>query len=506
MLPRSIRIIAVCAVLASLALTTLAYSEEVTLFSLPLGGKCKPAPCPTPQTLPTPAPTPSTVTQPRAPELEGTTRSPEQTEAPQSTDPGGSNLTGELASAVGGTSVAVSANMFGDIFAKRSLGLVINLPPILVPGTPAITTTTPTTTTTPVITRDSFGRPVVTFVTTVTNVTNVTPATPSILIPQTPQSILLVPNPSGGGIVGRTKISEDNNPLPRDRVIFNYDYFNSVPMGTNDVNVNRICMGFEKTLLDQRASVEVRVPFATTLNSDQVAGGISNASKVEFGDLHLTMKALFYSGESLHLAGGLGIDLPTADDTKTSLQDGTPLVRVHNESVILTPFIAGLYTPTPRFFAQAWFQAGFDPNGSRLDANTDLTGLQGIGRLTEQTLLQTDLQLGYWLYRSGSYSQPLRGLAPFIELHYNQGVGSLDQINTGLFAINSTGGTLRELNLTAGVVTQIRDNCNLTIGAVAPLLQGENQRSFDYQLGLRLNIFFGPTARNRSVLTQVSGF
>src|SRR5262249_52724625 len=37
------------------------------------------------------------------------------------------------------------------------------------------------------------------------------------------QIIVDIPNPANGGMVGRISIGEDINPLPRDRIIFNYD-------------------------------------------------------------------------------------------------------------------------------------------------------------------------------------------------------------------------------------------------------------------------------------------
>src|SRR5262245_1291353 len=52
-------------------------------------------------------------------------------------------------------------------------------------------------------------------------------------IDTTQAATVLVPLPSGGGVVGRTKISEDNSPLPRDRVIFNVDYYNNALLTPN---------------------------------------------------------------------------------------------------------------------------------------------------------------------------------------------------------------------------------------------------------------------------------
>ncbi len=93
--------------------------------------------------------------------------------------------------------------------------------------------------------------------------------------------------------------------------------------------------------------------------------------------------------------------LPTADDVNVSVLGGTPLVKIHDDAVILTPFVALLLTPSDRFFFQSWLQVGFDPNGNEVDANPDLTsGLSRFGQLKDQDLLQIDAQVGYWLYRS----------------------------------------------------------------------------------------------------------
>ena len=42
-------------------------------------------------------------------------------------------------------------------------------------------------------------------------------------------------------------------------------------------------------------------------------------------------------------------------------------------------------------------------------------------------------------------------------------------------------------------------------GVVAPL-RGSDNRSFDYQIGLRANYFFGPTSRARNEATSLSSF
>ena len=59
--------------------------------------------------------------------------------------------------------------------------------------------------------------------------------------------------------VSGPKISEEQSPMPRDRVFFNYNYFNNAR--SDCPNVAGRVFGFEKTFLDGAASVELRLPF-----------------------------------------------------------------------------------------------------------------------------------------------------------------------------------------------------------------------------------------------------
>src|SRR5581483_7121570 len=101
-----------------------------------------------------------------------------------------------------------------------------------------------------------------------------------------------------------------------------------------------------------------------------------------------------------------------------------------------------------------------------------------------------DGQLGYWVYKRPQ--SLLAGLAPFVELHYGNNVQNSDVINVGNFTIGQLQSHMSQLNLAAGLIAQIGARSTLSVGAVAPLLNQDN-RTFDYQLGVRANIFFGPT-------------
>ncbi len=325
-----------------------------------------------------------------------------------------------------------------------------------------------------------------------------TPGIPGQVIPR--GAIFIdVANPAGGGVVGRVKIAEDSNPLPRDRFIFDYDYFSNTPLVAGGFDVHRFALGVEKTFFDRRMSFEVRVPFASTLDSSSTQGFESRST--ELGNIRLSVKGLLWRSEVLNVASGLGIHLPTANDTRVALPTGVEIVRIENEAVILTPFIAVLYTPNSRLFAQAWMSWDFDPSGNPVLVNTDLTGLSGVGRLTDQTFMQVDAQVGFWVVQTQDASRWLRGLAPFLELHYNTTLQNPDVITVGAFSIGDLSGRRDELNLSAGVVARLGGNFLLSIGASTPLRTGDD-RSFDFQLGVRGSLFFGPTARQSNAPAQ----
>jgi hypothetical protein len=315
--------------------------------------------------------------------------------------------------------------------------------------------------------------------------------------------IINIPNPSAGGNVGLITIAEDNSPLPRDRFIFNYDYFDQVPFTPTGIPVNRYQFGFEKTFFDGWTSLEVRLPFASTLNS--TIGTFSDGTNTEFGNLRLAVKALLLRRPTLNIATGLAIYLPTADSIQIIGPDGSDLIRVDNSSVQLSPYIGALLTPNERLFAQAWIGFVFDTKGNPVHVNPEFfAGSYDIGNLRAGTLMTVDLQIGYWLYQADSGI--LQRLAPFCELHYNGTVsnGSVLSTSSGLL-IGDVNGNFDDWTLSAGFLSQLGQNTTLSVGAVAPLRSGQN-RMFDYQVGVRLNYFFGYTARQRAAASRVTGF
>src|SRR5690606_37245864 len=81
---------------------------------------------------------------------------------------------------------------------------------------------------------------------------------------------LVIPDPGAapGAFVGRQKISDNSSPIPRSRIFVNYDFFNATPLTSGEVDVSRVTPGFELAFFDDNLSIEVRAPFASTLDSD----------------------------------------------------------------------------------------------------------------------------------------------------------------------------------------------------------------------------------------------
>src|SRR5262249_15657317 len=256
-------------------------------------------------------------------------------------------------------------------------------------------------------------------------------------------------NPADGGNVGRNRLSADSSPIPRDRVIFNYDFVSNTTLGPTTPSLNRFVFGFEKTFLDGLGSIELRIPFASTVNSASNNNGTFSTGHAELGNLFLLTKVLLSSSDTFAFSGGLAFSLPTADDTRLQLGGGDVL-RIRNEAVIRTPYVGALWTPSDRVFAQTWYAVGLHLPAHTASPSLGGKGLQNKGRVSDPTTLQFDIQLGYWVIHptEGGF---LRGLAPFVEFHLNHQLQNQNQLTDGPFALSPSVGQLTEFDLSAGI-------------------------------------------------------
>ncbi len=308
------------------------------------------------------------------------------------------------------------------------------------------------------------------------------------------EAFLDIPSPGAGGTVGRLKIADNTSPIPRDRLIFDYHYFRNAALFGAGVDVNRFTLGFEKTFFDGMASFELKAPMATGLDSTVVADGVTGMSHGEFGNLGLTFKALLFQTKSWGVSAGLTVAAPTGDDTVVVLTDGTPLVRIRNESVHLAPFLGCLWTPNDRFFAQGFFQVDVDPSGNAVSTNFFGNGLQPVGVLQDATLMYVDAGVGYWSYRSRNPRRRLTGVAWTAEVHWNRSLQASDSVVDANFTIGSHASCFEAVNLTLGSHLEFNHRTTVTLGYAVPL-GGGLDRQFDGELRVMLNWRFGPTSR-----------
>lgn len=299
---------------------------------------------------------------------------------------------------------------------------------------------------------------------------------------------LTVPSPSSGGVVGRQKLVENSSPIPRDRVFFNYSLFQNVRFTPSGIDVNRFVPGFEKTFFDQIVSLEVRAPFASTLNSDVVAGAFFNDTNTEFGNVTLYGKALLHSSDTIAIGAGLGVALPTADDVNVRFIDGEPLIQIQNQAVHLLPYIGGVYAPNDQFYSQFILQFDVDANGNPTSINDFQGFLAPAGTLNDATWCFASFNMGYWMYRTDP-SERLSGISPMVEVHYNKALTTLDTVQMGSFQVGQPFTNVEMINAIAGVNLEFFGVSYLTLAYVAPLTTG-NDRFFDGEFRALLNRYF----------------
>ncbi len=296
----------------------------------------------------------------------------------------------------------------------------------------------------------------------------------------TPANVV-VPVPSGGVAVRRVKISENNSPIPRDRFIANYNFFNDVIGGIGDIN--RYSFGFERTFHAGSSSVEVLFPFASTLAADQVAGG-AFAKNTEFGDISIILKTLLVERDEYVLAGGLGLSAPTGSDARVFNGVGDQIIHIDHRSVHLSPYLALLRGYDSGWYWQSFLQMDIDLNGNNVAA--DLTGanLLPVGVLQEQTLLFADLGMGYQFNELEDSSSC--AIAATAELHYATSLQDSDVISDGVLDIRNLTNRFDVLNLTLGLNVMTHHNFSVRPAMVIPLRTGDDEH-FDYEAMVQMN-------------------
>lgn len=302
--------------------------------------------------------------------------------------------------------------------------------------------------------------------------------------------------PTPGAQIGRLKLAENTSPMPRDRIFFGYSYFNNVPLSATGVDVNRFSPGFEKTFFSGLTSVDFRVPVATTLSSDVFTNGTTATGRTQMGNMATTFKGLLWQNDqTFAVSGGVGLQLPTAEDTHVRAPNGAEILRVDDGSVHALPFLGYLWTPNSRFFLQGFTQLDYDTAGARVstfDANGDRVTL---GRIRDMNVMYNDIGFGYWAIQNFDSYGRMSGIAPTFELHYNKSISDGSNIQSGNVTIGSTSSNFENLNITLGLSMAMRSNTWATVAYVIPIGGGHIDRQMDGEFRFLLNRFFGPLNR-----------
>jgi hypothetical protein len=308
--------------------------------------------------------------------------------------------------------------------------------------------------------------------------------------------------PAGGG-GGPMKIADNSSPLPRCRAFVNYNYFshavqssisdvNGITTSSQNLNVNRYTFGWEQCFADGLFSVELRVPFASTIGSDQTA--FQDATQAtQFGHVTGTLKAILYQTETWALTGGLALNTPSSNNFRVFnplTTNPTLLAQVNDQSIHLQPFLGYISTPNSRLFVQAFAQFDFDTRGNDVLLNNG-TNLQRAGIVQDQSLLFLDASIGYWAFRDSNKNRGITGIAPMIELHYTTTLQNADTLNVPDLGVTygNTFNRIDVLNLTSGVSVFFGQRTFITLAGTSPMAAFPN-RFFNGEATVLYNYLF----------------
>lgn len=293
------------------------------------------------------------------------------------------------------------------------------------------------------------------------------------------------------------KFAENDNPIPRDRVFFDYNhYVNAITDArSNSGNLDRFTLGVEKTFFDELCSIELRLPMVGGLAATQSLEAGAGLMGTDLGNVPLVFKTTLRKWDRAVLAAGVAVTLPTAQDARLVDASGLEQVRLQNDAVHIGPMLGFFWAPDDRWFVQGIAQADFDTRGNDVYMQTG-NGLAQIGTLQDQSLLFMDLAIGRWVYRNPD-AKWITGVAPTMELHYTTTMqdaklvtgsattrGGENQVIVGCLENRSD-----VLNLTGGIHFLIGSKSNLTVAGVVPL-RNEDNRSFDAEFLVQFNRYF----------------
>ncbi|MDR1478495.1 MAG: hypothetical protein LBJ00_06085 [Planctomycetaceae bacterium] len=333
--------------------------------------------------------------------------------------------------------------------------------------------------------------------------------------------------------LGRQKAADNMTITPTNRIIFDHNYFHNVQF-TQDlkrtpIQINRFTIGFEKTLLNDLASIEIRVPLAVTTNNQLSLFGENDVDKLRLGDMTVITKYVLFERRHIIWTTGIGFSLPLAEDSSIiDYGSGNDIIRWKNRTIHFMPYLGVSVVPDDRLF----FNAVLQGDGAAIGDSTYIADLNqpssnrmiSIGKTYDRSYLYTTLAIGYWLRRQEIWNNrqqqnyTYNGQAPSpnypyinpiiptpqppkqsnwamnftTELHWTQSVkklrGIYHQQGNYLFDIGNDSSSYHAVDMTFGTRLLFNKKTSLGVGYTVPLT-GHN-RQYDGELRATFNRYF----------------
>lgn len=306
---------------------------------------------------------------------------------------------------------------------------------------------------------------------------------------------------AGGSIYHKhfSNVTVNNSPFPRDRIYFEYGYFNQTvlqrqlfsPAG-REFGMHTYRLGLEKTLFEGMMSVELIVPFLFTNNSEIPSrfSSLDDRTTTEFGKLAFGTKVLICDNGRWALSGGLRVEAPTDDGITFPAE--FPGFEAKNDDWLFTPYLAAVYRKDRRFLQTF---AGYRIKSS--DLNEEFFGTTtGTWHASPNSLL-VSMSGGVWMYENPC-ARVVTGLAPMLELHYL--TTTEPPATDGVITTATHGENTSMLNITAGLTAKVGESGTAMVGCSVPLRRSrttilgrvvDTEGLYDWQLTTQVNFYYG---------------
>ena len=267
--------------------------------------------------------------------------------------------------------------------------------------------------------------------------------------------------------------TNNNNAIPQDRVYYSYQYFSNAyqvdpaAAGAVDIDLQRHLFGFEKLLIGDIYAIGVQIPVHHQLASDLNANTDPTERATEIGNMTVYSKHVLFQRNNTTISGGFALNLPTGEDL--AITAGGDRLRIQNEAVTLTPYLAALvYDPCKCYYYHIFGQFDF-----ALDENEIFVNGARVGQLKDVTLFRLDGSYGRWLRQDCCGN----GIVAIAELHFSTTVDGDAELTNGLNTIEYEEN--RQLNTTLGL--GVINHCwSMYPGISLPLLDSPD-RTYDWE-------------------------